>query len=195
MPPGLALCLRCNGRRHSIGGTQAFNAWTGLEHAPPSGDRTTNGPAIWCAEMIDHVSLRCRDFESSKQFYEKALKPLGYSINMTFPDAVGFGVGKRSDFWITPGEVGTPAHIAFACENRALVDAFYKAALEAGAKDNGAPGVRRDEHPHYYGAFVLDPSGHNIEAVCHTSAAPSPAKKAARPTGKNAPTKKKSAGR
>ncbi len=147
---------------------------------------------LWCAAMIDHISLRCRDLEASKQFYEKALKPLGYAIGMTFPDGVGFGVGKRLDFWVTQGEVGTPTHIAFGCESRAMVDAFYKAALEAGAKDNGAPGLR-DYHPTYYGAFVLDPSGHNIEAVCHTSAAP--AKKASRPAGKAATAKKKKGSR
>jgi catechol 2,3-dioxygenase-like lactoylglutathione lyase family enzyme len=129
--------------------------------------------------MIDHISLRSTDFEASKQFYEKALAPLGYEIKMTFPDGAGFGAGGTIDFWLTPGQIGTPAHIAFSCPDRATVDAFHSAAIAAGAKDNGAPGLRADYHPNYYGAFVLDRDGHNIEAVCHLAPGQKPAAKRA----------------
>ncbi len=124
--------------------------------------------------MIDHISIRCSDFKRSLSFYEKALAPLGYQLVMQFsasrgdtphPEAAGLGVKGKPDFWISGGEIGTPNHVAFATD-RAGVDAFHRAALAAGGRDNGAPGPR-PYHPNYYGAFVLDPDGHNIEAVCH----------------------------
>ncbi len=121
--------------------------------------------------MIDHVGLRVSDFESSKQFFAQALAPLGYELIMDFaPAAAGFGVGMKPDFWIGQVEESRPMHVALACPDRATVDAFYKAALAAGGQDNGAPGLRPEYHPNYYGAFVLDPDGNNIEAVCHKPA-------------------------
>jgi catechol 2,3-dioxygenase-like lactoylglutathione lyase family enzyme len=124
--------------------------------------------------MIDHVGFPVSDYARSKVFYEKALAPLGYTLIKEVPQnqydakAAGFGANGKPDFWIGgEGGLNKPLHIAIATKDRAAVDAFYQAALAAGAKDNGAPGVRAHYHPNYYGAFVLDPDGHNIEAVCH----------------------------
>jgi catechol 2,3-dioxygenase-like lactoylglutathione lyase family enzyme len=112
--------------------------------------------------MIEHVSLRCRDPGKSRSFYEQALAPLGYRVGKEYGDAFGFIQGGRHDFWVTGGEVGTPNHLAFHADDEKAVDAFYRAAMEAGAKDNGAPGFRGE---YGYAAFVLDPDGHNVEAV------------------------------
>ncbi|HET7567037.1 MAG TPA: VOC family protein [Gaiellaceae bacterium] len=123
--------------------------------------------------VFDHVGLNVGDYAASRAFYEQALAPLGYSIVMDFPEwrACGFGVESKPGFWISQREpVGTGAHVAFHCEERAAVDAFHAAALAAGGADNGAPGVREHYHPSYYGAFVLDPDGNNVEAVCHRPA-------------------------
>mgnify|MGYP001093192662 FL=1 len=120
--------------------------------------------------MIDHTGLTVRDLEKSKQFYERALAPLGYAVIMEIPGGhgVGFGEPPKPDFWIIRGEPNEPRiHIAFRAASRAVVDEFYRAALAAGGRDNGPPGLRPHYHPNYYGAFVLDPDGHNIEAVCH----------------------------
>jgi catechol 2,3-dioxygenase-like lactoylglutathione lyase family enzyme len=125
--------------------------------------------------MIDHTGIGVSDFNKSKAFYSKALAPIGYVLLLEFPAAVtgrsdvaGFGEAPKPDFWISSGGANNPPiHIAFRVSSRAIVDAFYKAALEAGGKDNGAPGIRAIYHPNYYGAFVLDPDGHNVEAVCH----------------------------
>lgn len=118
--------------------------------------------------MIDHVILRVKDFAASRRFYEAALAAVGYTVVMEFPQAVAFGDAGRPEFWIGSGEPTTAAvHLAFRCEDRKTVDAFYERALEAGGRDNGPPGVREQYHPAYYGAFVLDPDGNNIEAVCH----------------------------
>jgi catechol 2,3-dioxygenase-like lactoylglutathione lyase family enzyme len=126
--------------------------------------------------MIDHVGFPVSDYARSKSFYEQALAPLGYVLIMevgaehteSHSPAAGFGKDGKPDFWIG-GEGGLKGimHIAIVAENRGAVDAFHRAALAAGAKDNGAPGVRAHYHPNYYGAFVLDPDGHNVEAVCH----------------------------
>lgn len=125
--------------------------------------------------FIDHISLNVSDYDRAKDFYARALAPLGFSQIMevtaemtgTIPSA-GFGVEGKPFLWLSPkGRQTPPQHIAFGAESRAQVDAFYKAALDAGAQDNGAPGIREYYHPNYYGAFVLDPDGHNIEAVCH----------------------------
>ncbi len=119
--------------------------------------------------MIDHVSLRVSDFERSMAFYRRALAPLGYAVIVEFPGAAGMGVDGKPDFWVTKAE-GTPVtttHLAFLARDRKTVDAFFEAAVAAGGKDNGAPGPRAIYHPGYYGAFVLDPDGHNIEAVIH----------------------------
>jgi catechol 2,3-dioxygenase-like lactoylglutathione lyase family enzyme len=120
--------------------------------------------------MIDHIGISVTDLDRSIAFYERALAPLGYTLIMKFDGrAAGFGAGGKPDFWIGAGAGAppTPTHVAFATKGRAAVRAFHEAALAAGGKDNGPPGVREMYHPDYYGAFVLDPDGHNIEAVCH----------------------------
>jgi len=121
--------------------------------------------------VIDHVGLNVSDFEGSKAFYLAALAPLGYGLVMEVTGRgrhAGFGVGDKPDFWIGAGKAATAgAHVAFATPDRATVRAFYQAALDAGGRDNGPPSLRPEYHPTYYGAFVLDPDGHNIEAVCH----------------------------
>ena len=116
--------------------------------------------------MIDHLGLRVSDLAKSRAFYIKALQPLGYSVIIEFPGAVGFGTPAKPDFWLGQG-AGGAAHVAFVAPDRDTVDAFYAAAIAAGGKDNGKPGLRPQYHPDYYGAFVLDPDGNNIEAVTH----------------------------
>jgi catechol 2,3-dioxygenase-like lactoylglutathione lyase family enzyme len=119
--------------------------------------------------MLDHMTLTVSDLARSKAFFLGALAPLGHGVIMEFPGVVGLGSRGRPFFWIHPGRTGTDTvHVAFQCSDRKAVDAFHAAALEAGGKDNGAPGLRAHYHPAYYGAFVLDPDGNNIEAVCHT---------------------------
>ncbi len=118
--------------------------------------------------MLDHIGLNVSDYAKSKAFYETALAPLGYELIMEVEGYAGFGAGGKPDFWIYGGAATTPqVHVAFQSQNRAKVREFYEAALKAGGKDNGPPGIREIYHPNYYGAFVLDPDGHNIEAVCH----------------------------
>lgn len=125
--------------------------------------------------MIDHIGLHVRDVARATEFYLKALAPLGIGIVMQVSAeetghgaAVGFGAGLKPFFWIgQSGEPSGPLHVAFAAESRAAVDAFYHAALQAGGTDNGPPGLRPEYHANYYGAFVLDRDGNNIEAVCH----------------------------
>ena len=125
--------------------------------------------------MIDHAGLHVAEPARSRRFYEQALAPLGYTVLMEIPKehtggvvVLGLGVAPKADFWVAEGKVDEPRiHIAFRARNRAEVDAFHRAALAAGGKDNGAPGVRPHYHQHYYGAFVLDPDGHNIEACFH----------------------------
>jgi catechol 2,3-dioxygenase-like lactoylglutathione lyase family enzyme len=124
--------------------------------------------------MLDHIGLAVADMERAKAFYQAALKPLGLSLIMevtaeqTGGDAhAGFGEVGKAFFWIGTGAKprgGT--HVAFAAQTRAEVDAFYRAALDAGGRDNGAPGPRPHYDPNYYGAFVFDPDGNNVEAVC-----------------------------
>ena len=124
--------------------------------------------------MIDHTGIGVRDFDASKRFYDAALAPLGASLVMIVPEEYtdgrkvgGYGYG-RPQFWLHESdEPGPGRHYAFTADKRAEVDAFYEAAMAAGGRDNGAPGVRAHYHPDYYGAFVLDPDGNNIEAVCH----------------------------
>jgi catechol 2,3-dioxygenase-like lactoylglutathione lyase family enzyme len=116
--------------------------------------------------MIDHTSIKASDFAKSRAFYEAALAPLGYKVVMEFEGALGMGTEGFPDFWLGVGGPTEKVHIAFR-GNRAAVDAFYAAAMGAGGVDNGAPGLRLSYHPSYYGAFVLDPDGNNIEAVCH----------------------------
>jgi catechol 2,3-dioxygenase-like lactoylglutathione lyase family enzyme len=125
--------------------------------------------------MIDHTGLQVSRPDISRRFYDQALAPLGYSVLMVVPPeftngkvVLGYGIAPKADFWLAEGAPNDPRlHVAFRAESRAMVDAFHRAALAAGGKDNGAPGLRPHYHEHYYGAFVLDPDGHNIEAVCH----------------------------
>ena len=118
--------------------------------------------------MIDHIGVGVSNAAKSKAFYRAALAPLGYAMIMEHEQYAGFGVPPKPDFWIGEGKPNVPPlHVAFRADTRAQVDAFYKAAMAAGGRDNGAPGPRPHYHENYYGAFVLDPDGHNIEAVCH----------------------------
>ena len=126
--------------------------------------------------MIDHTGVNVSDPSKSRRFYEHALSALGYRVLMEIPKeftagnvVLGYGVPPKPDFWISEGTPNTPPiHVAFRADNRKQVDEFYRAALAAGGRDNGPPGLRPHYHKDYYGAFVLDPDGHNIEAVCHT---------------------------
>lgn len=122
--------------------------------------------------MIDHVTANVDDLDEAKAFYGEALDPLGYSVQMEFEGAAaGFGTGQGIPaFWISNRAERGPTHVAFSAPDRPTVDAFYSAAIAAGARDNGAPGVRSELHENYYAAFVLDSSGNNIEAVCHMPA-------------------------
>ena len=130
--------------------------------------------------MIDHIGFDCADFARSRAFYQQALAPLGLTLLMELTpeqtggyDGCGFGEAGKPEFWIAsgggqgarPGPGGL--HVAFRARDRAAVDAFHAAALAAGGRDNGGPGLRPHYHPNYYAAFVFDPDGHNVEAVCH----------------------------
>jgi len=125
--------------------------------------------------MFDHVSITVSDYARSRAFYQQALVPSGHARLVELPPdrpgqslSAGFCHEDGSDLWIRQGAVsGPPVHLAFRVATRAAVDAFHRAALAAGGRDNGAPGPRPQYHPNYYGAFVLDPDGNNIEAVCH----------------------------
>ena len=125
--------------------------------------------------MLDHIGLKVTDIKRSKAFYDKALAPLGVSVIMDVQEEetggtpyLGYGEGYKPYFWINEQPRATEQlHVAFAFLSGATVDEFYKAAIAAGGRDNGPPGLRELYHPAYYGAFVLDPDGHNIEAVCH----------------------------
>lgn len=134
--------------------------------------------------MIDHTGVPVSDMARSKAWYAQALAPIGYSLLMDVPGevtghsaAAGFGetVTHKPDFWLAgedPARIKNMPriHVAIAAKTRAAVDGFYAAAMAAGGTDNGPPGLRPHYHPNYYGAFVLDPDGHNIEAVCHAPA-------------------------
>lgn len=124
--------------------------------------------------MIDHLGVVVRDYARSKAFYAQALAPTGHARVVEMKgalaggrDTAGFCHEDGSDFWISEGEPSQPLHLAFRVASRAAVHAFHEAALAAGGTDNGAPGLRPQYHAHYYAAFVLDPDGHNLEAVCH----------------------------
>ena len=128
--------------------------------------------------MLDHVGFSVSDLEKARRFYQKALAPLGimliYDITAEQTDGeayLGFGEDQRPYFWVGTGKsFGGRLHVAFLAESRDAVDNFYLAAITAGGTDNGAPGLRPHYHKNYYGAFVLDPDGNNIEAVCHRPA-------------------------
>lgn len=124
--------------------------------------------------MIDHTGITVSDWDKAKRFYDAAMGGIGATMMMVVPKehTGGRNVGgygrQKPDFWLSDGgEPGPGRHYAFTCETRAQVDAFYKAGMAAGGRDNGAPGIREHYHPNYYGAFVLDPDGNNVEAVCH----------------------------
>jgi len=119
--------------------------------------------------MLDHVTIGVSNIERSRKFYDLALRPLGITrLYAEGETASGYGVIPKAFFWISwRGAPQTGAHIAFTAQDRAFVDRFHAVAIAAGGRDNGAPGIRPNYHPSYYGAFVLDPDGHNIEAVCH----------------------------
>lgn len=129
--------------------------------------------------MIDHLSTYARDFLKTRDFYAAAFEPLGYSVQMEFiatwnryfptQRMCAFGPEGKPVFWVIEvKETFTPRHVAFSAKDRAGVDDFYSAAMSQGAECNGEPGLRPQYHEHYYGAFVIDPDGNNIEAVCHT---------------------------
>jgi catechol 2,3-dioxygenase-like lactoylglutathione lyase family enzyme len=122
--------------------------------------------------MIDHVQLRVTSYQKSRNFYARALEPLGYGAQADDPAAksVGFGTKGAIDLWIGEGSPVTRVHLAFRTADRDAVRKFHAAALSAGGTDNGAPGVRTDYSPHYYAAFVLDPDGNNVELVCNEPA-------------------------
>ena len=125
--------------------------------------------------VIDHFGLQVADYQRALRFYRSALAPLGISIVMQVTkeatgsyEGAGLGRDGKPDFWLSAGKhTAPPVHIAFVADSRTAVDRFFEAALAAGGVDNGGPGIRAHYHPNYYGAFVLDPEGHNIEAVCH----------------------------
>jgi catechol 2,3-dioxygenase-like lactoylglutathione lyase family enzyme len=129
--------------------------------------------------MIDHLGIAVRDYSASRRFYLTALAPLGIGVVMNVPkeesgrpsDFTGFGADGKPFFWIGEGDASPRGlHLCFTAKSRADVDAFYAAALAAGARDNGPPGIRAHYHPNYYGAFVIDINGINLEAVCHKPA-------------------------
>jgi catechol 2,3-dioxygenase-like lactoylglutathione lyase family enzyme len=124
--------------------------------------------------IIDHIGLTVSDYEKSKRFFKSALAPLGIELVMEIEQFAGFGRNNKPEFWFgAEGEIQRPMHVAFIAVDRQQVKAFYAAAIAAGGKDNGPPGIREIYHPNYFGAFVIGPDGHNIEAVCH-EAEPSP---------------------
>lgn len=128
--------------------------------------------------MLDHITIHVSDFKRSRAFYQSALAALGYVPRKTFDTDMGFGASDPADadnpggeFWIHEGTPCTPrVHLAFRARSRDEVDAFHRAALAAGGRDNGPPGLRPHYHPNYYGAFILDPDGYNVEAVSHRPA-------------------------
>jgi catechol 2,3-dioxygenase-like lactoylglutathione lyase family enzyme len=125
--------------------------------------------------MFDHVKFGVSDYAASKAFYAKALAPLGVAVVAEGEPTYGLEMvaeGKLASLCLfQTTEKPAHLHIAFAADSREQVDAFYSAALEAGGRDNGAPGLRPKYSPHYYAAFIIDPDGHNIEAVCHAPGA------------------------
>jgi len=120
--------------------------------------------------FIDHIGFAITDCERSKEFYTQCLAPLGLELVVEIEGWAGFGNNGKAELWFgEDSEAHKPMHIAFNADDRATVDRFYEAGIAAGGTDNGSPGLRPEYHPAYYGAFVIDPDGHNIEAVCHHS--------------------------
>jgi catechol 2,3-dioxygenase-like lactoylglutathione lyase family enzyme len=120
--------------------------------------------------IIDHIGFAVTNYKRSKDFFAAALAPLGISLVTEVEGWAGFGKAGKPDLWFgEQGEAQRPMHLAFLAENRAQVRQFHEAALQAGGKDNGPPGIRAQYHPDYYGAYVIGPDGHNVEAVCHNA--------------------------
>ena len=117
--------------------------------------------------MFDHIGISVSDLDRSLRFYRAALAPLGYGVTYQEGPVAGLGKQDGPQLWLHGGKAGGPVHVALAGATRAEVQRFHAAALEAGGRDNGAPGLRPDYHATYYAAFALDPDGNNIEAVCH----------------------------
>jgi catechol 2,3-dioxygenase-like lactoylglutathione lyase family enzyme len=118
--------------------------------------------------IIDHIGMAVSDYQRSKEFFVSALAPLGIALVMEVEGWAGLGKGGKAELWLGEHtQAHPPMHIAFIAENREQVRAFYRAAMAAGGSDNGPPGIREIYHPNYYGAYVIGPDGHNIEAVCH----------------------------
>ncbi len=146
----------------------------GMRYAFPSGIRRAASRSTHSA-MLDHTGIFVSDLARSRQFYAAVLGALGYAVRKDVPQAVGFGdnipgddADPGGDFWLIEGGPATPRiHVAFRAPDRAAVDRFYAAAIAAGGRDNGRPGICPEYHPHYYAGFVFDPDGYNIEAVCH----------------------------
>jgi catechol 2,3-dioxygenase-like lactoylglutathione lyase family enzyme len=155
-----------------------------------SGDLAARARRSYRGAMIDHFTLTVPDAVKSRAFYERALAPLGYGVQMEFEGMIGFGAPRKPSFWIKAGPLPqSPMHIAFVAADRAAVDGFHAAALAAGGRDDGPPGLRTHYHANYYGAFILDPDGHPIEAVCHRS--PDAPRAAPKKPPRPAPRKKK----
>ena len=141
--------------------------------------------------MFDHLTLTVRNLQASAEFYGKALAPLGFSKQRDYGEILGFGPEGMPAFWLKEGSAPqSPLHLAFRARERKQVDGFHAAAMKAGEKDDGAPGLREHYHPHYYGAFIIDLDGHHIEAVCHV-----PVELHAAVKRKAKPTKKSKAGK
>ena len=141
--------------------------------------------------MIAHTGIMVRDYKKSKKFYQECLKPLGYKMNMDFPQwrAAGFMEGGHTSFWVGQPKKFAPSHVAFLAKNKAAVALFHRAAMRAGGRDNGAPGFRPDYGPTYYAAFVHDLDSNNVEACYFGERAPVAKKKSAKKGAKKA-TKK-----
>jgi catechol 2,3-dioxygenase-like lactoylglutathione lyase family enzyme len=118
--------------------------------------------------VFDHIGIGATHLKASKEFFLEAFSPLGVSVVMEVADAVGLGRDRKPSLWLSATTVQcAPLHLAFTSETRRQVDDFYRRAIAAGGKDNGPPDLRPQYHPNYYGAFVIGPDGHNVEAVCH----------------------------
>jgi catechol 2,3-dioxygenase-like lactoylglutathione lyase family enzyme len=154
--------------RSSIGWLSCRVVWLG----------SSLGKRAFLMPILDHIGINVTDSPRSKEFYARALAPLGISLVMEFGSACGFGKNGKPELWIgsgktsfqTPEQIAiiTPVHVCLIAKDRSEVDAFYAAAIAAGGRDNGKPGLRPEYHANYYGAFVLDPDGHNIEAAVHS---------------------------
>ena len=151
----------CLGPGWSHGSLKVVRYLVLYSEAPPSRIEGVSLP------LIDHLALRVRDLGRSRAFYERALEPFGVKV-VESALGPGFAIEGGGDFWIGEGEPpAAPVHVAFAAADRATVDKFHRAAVEAGGRDNGAPGLRPQYHAGYYAAFVIDPDGNNVEAVFH----------------------------